>query len=263
MIYFYDYFAKQYREERKGSLFPAPAVMFQDIKPEDVKSCRRALKKSFVDYRDGRHTEALKRLLGEYKEYISSCHNEHAKDRYNAFVYRYMVEVHVGNRMIAAKLGVVKETVLNYINRCIDEMLMLCMGIPAAVDQPKGKEDIVCMLIQYSRLFYGIPDDYVLSLFNGKREKSAVEQGKQFTKGIMEQFAEAVRAYSGYCNDKYTRIDTDIRKAEILEKCLAGVSPAAIAKQYRCCESTIYADIRENERRLAAMLFDAERSVAG
>lgn len=77
----------------------------------------------------------------------------------------------------------------------------------------------------------------------------------------MEQLTDAARAYSRYCNDEHTHIDADIRKAEILEKCLAGVPPAAIAKEYGCCESTVYADIRENERRLAAMLFVQGRGV--
>ena len=68
---------------------------------------------------------ALKRLIGEYREYVSCCHDGQARDRYNAFVYRYMLEVPVGSRAIAAKLGVVKETVFNYVNRCLDEMLAL------------------------------------------------------------------------------------------------------------------------------------------
>lgn len=260
MTYFYDYFAREYRESRKDRLLHAPAAMFQGIKLEDVQSCRMALKKSFAGYREGRNTEALKRLLGEYREYVSSCHDEHAKDRYNAFVYQYMLEVHVGSRAVAAKLGVVKETVFNYIDRCIDEMLMLCMGIPAAVDPPEDKEAAVCILVEGSRIF-GMAGDYSLCLFPGKREREAVERGRQITKDIMEQFQDAVKAYSAYCNDEHTRIDTDIRKAEILEKCIAGVSPAAIAEEYGCCESTVYADIRENERKLAAMLFDdRERS---
>ena len=262
MKYFYEYFARQYREENSSNLLPVPAGMSQGVKPEDVKSCRRALKNSFAGYREGRNAEALKRLLGEYREYVSICNDEHAKDRYNAFVYQYMVEVNVGSRAIAAKLGVVKETVFNYIDRCIDEMLMLCMGILGAVDPPEDKEAAVCMLIQCSRLFYCMAGDYVLCLFSGKKEMAAVGQGRQLTKDIMRQFADAVRAYSEYCNDEYTRIDTDIRKAEILEKCLAGVPTAAIAEEYGCCESTVYADIRENERRLAAMLFDVEGGAA-
>ena len=83
-----------------------------------------------------------------------------------------------------------------------------------------------------------------------------VEQGRRATGRIIEQLTEAVEAYFEYCSDGYPPIDTDIRKAEILRKCMAGISPAAIAEEYGCCQSTVYADIRENERRLAAMLFD-------
>ncbi len=256
MKYFYDYFAKKYRVNRKDKLFPAPTAMFRGIRPVDVKNCRGVLKKSFDGCRDGRKTEVLKRLFGEYRQYVSGCYNEQAKERYNAFVYRYMLGTHVGSRAIAVKLGVTRETVHNYINRCIAEMLMLCMGMPAAVDYPKSREEIVCMLLRCHRLFNGMAGDYVLSLFDGKGEKAAVEQGRQLTRVIMERFAEAVGAYSEYCNDEHTRIDTDIRKADILEKCLVGVPPAVIAREYGCCESTVYADIRENERRLGAMLFD-------
>ena len=37
-----------------------------------------------------------------------------------------------------------------------------------------------------------------------------------------------------------------------------GALPSAIAKEFGCCESRIYADMRENEKRLAAMLFARE-----
>jgi len=256
MTYFYDYFVRQYQESRSDKLLPDPATMFQGIKPEDVQSCRRALKNSFAGYRDGRNVEALKRLLKEYQEYVSCCHDEHAKNRYNAFVYRYMLEVPVGSRAIASKLGVVKETVFHYVNKCFDEMLALCMGVSAVGQPPQDRENAVQMLVDGNRLFSSMVGNYVLPLFTGKREQATVEQGRRITIRIMEQLTEAVEAYSGYCKDEHIRIDTDIRKAEILEKCLAGVPPVVIAREYGCCESTIYGDIRENERRLAVMLFD-------
>lgn len=256
MTYFYDYFAKEYRENRKGKLLPDPAAMLRSIDHEDVQICRRVLKNAYAGYREGRNAEALKRLLGEYREYVSCCHCGQAKDRYNAFVYRYMLEVPVGSRAIAAKLGVVKETVLNYVNKCFDDMLMLCMGIPAFGASPEDKEAVVRMLVDGGRLFSSVAGEYVLCLFPGKKERVAVEQGRQLTRQIMGQLAEAVEAYFRYCYDEHTRIDTDIRKAEILQKCLAGELPAAIAEEYSCCQGTVYSDIRENERRLAAMLFE-------
>jgi len=261
MTYFYDYFAREYRKGRKSRLFAEPAAIFQDIKPEDVQRCREVLKNAFAGYRGSGNTEALKRLLGEYREFVSCCHDGHAKDRYNAFVYRYMVDVCVGSRAIAAKLDVARETVLNYIDRCFDEMLVLCMGMPAA-GTPKHEEAVVRMLVDGSRFFHNMAGDYVFCLFPGKKEREALERGRFLTKDVTGQFDDAVGEYSRYCHDEHTCIDTDIRKAEILQKCLDGVPPAAIAKEYACCESTVYADIRENERRLAAMLFDVEGDAA-
>lgn len=256
MTYFYDYFARQYREGRSGNLLPAPAAIFGNIEPEDVRSCRRVLKNAYANYRLGSNAEGLRRLVGEYREYVSCCHDGQARDRYNAFVYRYMLEVPVGSRAIAAKLGVVKETVFNYVNRCLDEMLVLCMGMPAVGQPPEDREAAIRMLVDGSRLFSSMAGDYVLCLFPGKRERAAVEQGRRATIRIMGQLGEAVGAYSEYCNDGCSSIDTDIRKAGILQKCIAGVPPAAIAEEYGCCQSTVYADIRENERRLAAMMFE-------
>lgn len=262
VTYFYDFFAREYRDRRSDRLLPNPAAMTQGIDPEDVRSCRRVLKNSFSGYREGRNEGELKRLLGKYREYASCCHEGNAKDRHNAFVYRYMVEAHVGNKAIAAKLGVDKKTVANYVNRCIDEMLMLCIGIPAAGAHPEDREGAVRMLVDGSRLFCAMDADIIPRLFRGKRELAAAERGRQATQGIMEQLAEAVSAYSEYCNDGQTRIDTDIRKAEILHKRLAGIPPAAIAEEYGLNEGTVYADMRENERRLAAMMFVPEGDAA-
>jgi len=258
MTYFYDYFAKEYREGRKGRLFPDPAAMFRNIDPDSVQSCRRVLKNAYAGYREGRNAEALKRLLGEYREYVSRCHDGQAVDRHNAFVYRYMLEIPVGSRAAAAKLGVAKETVLNYIDRCINEMLVLCMGVPAVVNPPEDGGPAVRMLIEGSRLFGSMAGDYVLDLFPGRKERDTVGHGRQLTAVVMGQLAEAAGAYSSYCNDSSTRIDTDIRKAEVLEKCLAGVPCCQLAAEYGCHEGTIYSDMRDNEKRLAAMLFNPE-----
>lgn len=255
MTYFYDHFVRGYREGREGNLLPGPAAMFRGIGPGDVENCRKALKKSFAGSRGGRHAGVLKKLLGEYREHVSRCHDGHAKDRYNAFVYRYMLEAPVGSRAIGAKLGVSKDTVRNYANGCMDEMLVLCMGVPAAGRHPEDKEAAVRMLVEGSRLFSSMAGDYVLCLFTGKREREAVELGRCATRQAMMRLAEAAEAYSEYCNDGDSPIDADIRKADILRKCIAGISPAAIAEEYGCCQSTVYADMRENERRIAAMLF--------
>ena len=258
MSYFQDYFVRDYQKRQGSKLLPAPAAMFRDVERERVQICRRVLKNAFSGYREGRKAETLKKLLGEYRKYVSGCHDERAKDIYNAFVYRYMVPAHVGFSAIGSKIGVTKASIYTYISRALDEMLMLCMGIPAMPKYPEEKEATVQMLIEGSRLFSDMAGDYVCCLFPRERERAAVEQGRQITRCVMGELAEAVKAYYGYCNDEHTSIDTDIRRAEILKRCLAGISPAAIAEEYGCCQGTVYADIRENERRLAAMLFGIE-----
>lgn len=256
MSYFYDYFAKEYQKRQGDKLLSAPVALFRDVERESVQLCRRVLRNAFSGYREGRKTETLKKLLGEYREYASGCHDGRAKDIYNAFVYRYMVPAHVGFSVIGAKLGVTKASIHIYIGRALDEMLMLCMGIPAIAKYPEEKEAAVRMLIEGSRLFGNMAGDYIYDLFPGRKERNSVKHGRQLTAVVMEQLTEAAGAYSDYCNDSNTRIDTDIRKAEILEKCLAGMTCCQLAAEYGCCEGTIYSDMRENEKRLAAMMFN-------
>ena len=63
------------------------------MEKESEQTCRGGLKNAFAGYRDGRNAEPLKKLLSEYRDYISECPDERAKDRHNAFVYRYMVRL--------------------------------------------------------------------------------------------------------------------------------------------------------------------------
>lgn len=258
MSYFQDYFVKDYQKGQGSKLLPAPTALFRDVERERVQICRRVLRNAFSGYREGQKTETLKKLLGEYREFVSGCHDEHAKDIYNAFVYCYMVPAHVGFSAIGSKLGVTKASIHIYISRALNEMLMLCIGIPAMAEYPKEKEAVVQMLIEGSRFFGNMAGDYVLDLFPGRKERDTVEHGRKLTAVVMEQLAEAVRAYSGYCNDSNTHIDTDIRKAEILEKSLAGVPCCQLAAEYGCHEGTIYSDMRDNKKRLAAMMFKTD-----
>lgn len=258
MNYFYDYFAKEYRQRPEVRLWGSPAAVFGNIKQEQVKSCRELLRNAFNGYREGRNSAVVKRLLGEYREYISSLADETAKDRYNAFVYRYMSGTYVGSRAIAGKLGVSKETVWNYINRCFDDMLILCMGIGAINEPAAGKRESIRIIISNNILLSNMAEDYILDIFARRQDMAAVEESRKHTKKVINQLTMAAEAYMDYCRDKHICIDTDIRKAEVLEKCLAGYSAGAVARDYGISEATVYADIRENEQRLAAMLFSLE-----
>lgn len=255
MRYFYDYFAKEYREHRRDKQLTSPAALLQGIRTEDISRCRIVLRSKFRGYREGVDKGPIKRLLCEYREYVYRCHAENRRDRYNAFVYYFMVDTPIGVRAIGRKLGVTKETIHNYINWTLDEILILCMGIAAVGHQEAGVR-FVRMLIEYGRIFRKLAGNYVLEIFPENRERETVERSRHITGVILEQLSAAVEAYLDYCNDEHMRIDTDIRKAEILKECLVGASTADITERYGCSECTVYADMRENEKRLAAMLFD-------
>lgn len=262
MNYYYDYFAKEYRNRQtKGSLWLSPAAIFGNIPRDDVKSCRATLKSAFDGYRYGRNTEVLKRLLGEYRGYVSELGDENAKNRYNAFVYRYMSGVYVGAGAIAGKLGVSRETALNYINGCINDLLMICMGITVYKHNVDNREAAVSFVISNYALLSRQSDNYILNIFRKKSDMAAVENARVHTQKILDQLTDAAKAYIEYCRDGQANIDTDIRKADVLELSLAGYSVYDIAEKCGTSKGTIYADIRENEQRLSALLFEEERGV--
>lgn len=259
MDYYYDYYAKEYRSRKtKGSLWHSPSAILASVPMEDIKGCREALKRAFDGYRHGRNTEVLKRLLGGYKGYVSEHGDENAKNRYNAFVYRYMSGICVGPGAIAGKLGVSKGTAFNYINSCTDDLLVLCMGIPAYRYKADSQEAAVSFVIRNYALLSRQSEDYILDIFQKNADRAAVKSGRLHTQRILQQLTDAAKAYIEYCRDDRANIDTDFRKADVLERCLAGCSVQCIAEQCGTSEDTIYNDIRDNGRRLTALLFEQE-----
>lgn len=250
MSYFYDYYAKEYRSMHRENLLPMP--LFDDIDSEQIRQCRKVLRNAFSGYRSGNHAEILKRFLEEYRAYISADTSEQAKNRYNAFVYYFMVPAHVGRKAIAKKLGVSMGTVWNYIDKALDELLAMCMGIPAAVER-NDCTTYVRKIIDGSRLFESMSGEYIFELFPA--HKGVIAQSRKHTESILSHFNMALNEYLEYCRDTKVSIDADIRKADVLMDCLAGASCGSIAEKYGCSEETVYSDIRENERKLAAMLF--------
>lgn len=254
--YFYDYFAKEYRSE--ASVILLPSEITKGITQRSVQSCRKVLKNVFLQYRDGRKLPVAERLVKEYREYVAGRSDDKAKSRYNAFVYYYMSGAYIGSKAIAGKLNVSKETVFNYLNGCFDELLVLCMGVCGIKVQGMTGEDIVRMIICNFRLLSHMTDQYTMELFRCGTDRAAVEESRKRTQRVIQALMAAVERYDKYCYDEDTRIDTDIRKADILHECLAGASPSAIAEKYGVSPETVYGDMRENERRLSALLFDVE-----
>jgi hypothetical protein len=256
MTYFYDYYAKEYRERHKDQLITTLSSIWGDVWSERLLICRNVIKNAYAGYREGRNTEELKRLLGEYKGYVSEIGDESARNRYNAFVYRYMIDTHVGWKAIGGRLGVSRDTVGVYINKALDEILIMCMGVPYAIGTPNNRTEAVKALIEKNRILNNMAGEYVLSLFPGQNERRYAERGRSLTTDVMEKFNEAVKAYMDYCYDGDTHIDTDINMAGVLDRCLSsGADCSRIAEKMGCSYHTVRGYMRENERRITAMMF--------
>lgn len=256
MTYFYDYYAKEYRERHKEQLITPLSSVCSAVWSERLLICRHVIKNAYAGYRQGRNTEELKRLLGEYKGYVSESGDEYARNRYNAFVYRYMIDTPVGWKAIGGRLGVSRDTVGVYINKALDEILIMCMGVPYAVGTPYNGIETVKTLIEKNRILNNMAGEYVLSLFPGQNERGCVECGRSLTTEVMEKFNEAVKAYMDYCYNGDTHIDTEINMAGVLERCLSsGADCSRIAEEMGYSYHTVRDYMRENERRISAMMF--------
>lgn len=253
--YFYENVRKGYVRLRPDKYFwPSVKDVVGNIEPKEGGSLKTILRRNFEEYREGVNTEALKELLTAYRTYVSKLSDETAKDKYNTFVYRYMSGKCVGIGAIAKKLGVSKETVFNYINSCLNDMLMMCIGIYATEKECCSQEATVGFLISNYSLFSILPEKYVFDIFRGSK-KPIVENNRIHTKRILKQFTEVIEEYKEYCRDEETVIDTDVRKAVVLELCLDNWSVQKIADKLRLSEETVYSDIRANRKRLEYILF--------
>lgn len=253
--YFHDDSLKGYiRLRPEKYVWSSVKEIVGNIDPKEGRNLKTILRRNFEGYREGVNTEALKELLTAYRTYVSKLSDETAKTRYNAFVYRYMSGMSVGIKAVAGKLGVTKETVFNYINRCIDDMLLMCIGIYATEEECCSQEATVDFLISNYSMFSALPEKYVFDIFKASK-KPIVESNRIHTKRILEQFTEVMEEYKAYCRDPQTVIDTDVRKATVLELCIDNWSVQKIADKLKLSEETVYSDIRANRKRLEAVLF--------
>jgi hypothetical protein len=121
---------------------------------------------------------------------------------------------------------------------------------------PCDRVEVVKNLIEKNRILNNMAGEYVLSLFPGQNERRYVECGRSLTTAAIEKFNEAVKAYMDYCYDSDTHVDTDINMAVVLDRCLSsGADCSRIAEEMGCSYHTVRDYMRENERRITAMIF--------
>lgn len=155
MDYDWKYFMDGLKADRAGmdidseDRLAARAVMYRMDKDWQRRAKKR-IRDMLSDYRQQCRDRNLlvEELVKAHAGYCRLLPDvEMAKRRHNSLVYRYMMKTALHNRAVAVKMGVSKDTVQNDISMAVNEMLVLCFGLPAASSSPKTYQDGVKELL--------------------------------------------------------------------------------------------------------------------
>ena len=109
-----------------------------------------------LDYRkqDSLQNAAITELVKAHGEYcLQQPGSSAAKIRHNTMVYRYMLENALHSRAVAVKMGISKSAVHKNIVLAVEEMTVLCFGLPAVMDMPlTWKEGVKSLVRNYPLL---------------------------------------------------------------------------------------------------------------
>ena len=254
MTYFEEYFLREYKERADVSGCRFPCDTGQKVSVEELKRIRNILRNAYVQYRtEKRYAGTLRKLLVDYKKIAEDRTEPYSKRRYNIFVYKYMVDICIGNKAIASKMKVSEDTVQNDLKHVWNDLMLMCIGLPAASGSLNSQRKCIQFMLRNKDLLLYPTGDYVNEIWyqHGQRIREWHKESVEIT----EQLLKVISDYLEYCRDEDNPSDVDRRKADVLEDCLNGMNYETIAEKYGCDISTIYDDMRENETKLAQMLF--------
>ena len=254
MTYFEEYFLKEYKARAYAKGYKFPCDIGQQMSDEEWKKLRNILRNSYFQYRTGKRcADALQELLMDYKKIAENRTELYSKRRYNTFVYKYMVDIFIGNKAIASKMRVSVDTVQNDLRHVLDDLMLLCMGLPAASCNINSQRKCIQFMVKNKDLLLYPIGNYVDVIWC--QHGQAIREWHKKSVEITEHMLKAAVAYAAYCRDEENPSDVDRRKADVLEDCLNGMNYENIAEKYGCSIDTIYDDMRDNETKLAQMLF--------
>lgn len=159
-----DYDWKYYLEDlRAGKVGMQPTegergaagVLVYRLDENKRHQIRNLIRWMLVEYRHGNKVEnaMVENLVKAHAEYcLLLPSDENLRRRHNALVYRYMMKTARHNKAVAAKLAISTGTVRNDINTAIDEILIICFGVPALIAIPKNWQDGVKSLLRSYKL---------------------------------------------------------------------------------------------------------------
>ncbi len=232
----------------------ARAVMYRMDKGRQRQATER-IRDMLSDYRQqcGGGKPLVGELVRVHAEYCRLLPDgEMAKRRRNSLVYRYMMNTALHNRAVAVKMGVSKDTVQNDIRMAVNEMLVLCFGLPAARSNPKTYQNGVKELLHNYLLINragSIHNAMPWETWQKEREKC-----QRVTARAVRCLNNAVRLYEKFI-DGSTYPDMQQRPLEIMREIyFKGSSIAAMAEEWHMSKETVYADIKKMTGRLAELV---------
>lgn len=177
---------------------------------------------------------------------------EMAKRRHNCLVYRYMMKTALHNRAVAVRMGVSKATVQNDISMAVNEMLILCFGLPAARSIPQTYQDGVKELLHDYLLVSQMGSIRSVLAWEGWQREREKCQG--MTARAARCLDNAVKLYGKFIAGS-TYPDMQQRPLEIVRGIyFKGSSIVDMAAEWHVSKETAYADIKKMTGRLAEII---------
>lgn len=218
------------------------------------KQIQRLIRDMLVNYRqqDSVQNAMIEDLMKAHAEY---CHllpdGEMAKRRHNIIVYRYMMKTTLHNNAVALKMGISNKTIYNDINQTIDEIAVLCFGLPMIGDNPLIYQDGIRSLIHnYQLIRQSDRIDRTLVQKDWQQER---EEYKRITVKVLGSLKKAVGMYEEFiANSNFP--DMQKRRLEAVKKIyFESSSISHMAASYCVSGETIYTDIKVIIGRLAEL----------
>lgn len=256
MKYCDSVFIPEYRQKNEKSLLPYGHI-YGLYKSLGLKTYREILKNGFLQYRSTKKHEAeLKKILLHYKSMLQEGnigYSETEKRRYSTFVYKYMTEVCVGNKALAAKMNISKDTVNQDIKCVLDKMMVFLLGMPALTNGLRdGKSILIRSIFDNIRVLKNPLPESLLCVFRGY--ESTARAIRKESDEFMCIFYKACEAYSEDLKEAEVQ-SSESRRRQVLQARLEGKSFKDMAAVLQVDVSIIYDISKENEIRLAEMIF--------
>lgn len=231
----------------------AEAVLFR-LPENRRRQIRRLLKGMMINYRqpeegDNAMVADIMEAHAEYCRLLPG--NELVRRRHNAVVYRYMMKTARHNRAVAGKMAVSVKTIQNDIAQMINEMAVLCFGLPAVMEDPATPQDgIKILLCNFLLLQSAKRISRPLIWGNWQQER---EECIRITAGAVRCLERIVRVYEEFIAGS-SFPDMQGRALEIVKEVyFEGMGIPEAGDMHKISEATVYSDINKVTERFGEL----------